>query len=49
MIALKRWRVYNATYSELNSLSNKELFDLGIDRSDIKSAAYEATYGKGAV
>ena len=46
--AYKRNMVYRATFNDLSSLSNKELYDLGIDRSSIKSAAYEATYGKEA-
>lgn len=49
MIALKRRRVFNVTYNELARLSNNELFDLGLNRSEIKSVAYEATYGKGAL
>ena len=44
--AYKRHLVYRATYNELNSLTNKELYDLGIDRSQIELAAREATYGK---
>jgi len=46
--AYKRNAVYRATYSELDSLSNKELYDLGMTRSSIRDAAYEATYGKEA-
>lgn len=38
--------VYRATYNELASLSNRELRDLGMSRSGIKDAAYQATYGK---
>ncbi len=49
MIALQRRRVYSVTYNELARLSNNELFDLGLNRSDIKSVAYEATYGKGVL
>lgn len=46
IIAYKRHAVYMATYKELNSLSDKELHDLGIDRSQIETVAREATYGK---
>lgn len=49
MIALNKWRAYSVTYNELARLSNIELYDLGLNRSDIKSAAYEATYGKEAL
>ncbi|SIT75155.1 protein of unknown function [Yoonia rosea] len=43
--AAKR-RVYNQTLSELQSLSSRDLNDLGMSRSMIKSVAYEAAYGK---
>ena len=45
--AYKRYLAYRATYNELNSLTSRELYDLGIDRSQIALAAREATYGKG--
>jgi uncharacterized protein YjiS (DUF1127 family) len=38
--------VYRATVSELTFLSGRELADLGIHRSAIKSIAFEAAYGK---
>ncbi len=47
MLAYKRNLVYKATCKELSSLSNAELYDLGLERYNIKFAAYEATYGKG--
>ncbi len=31
----KDWRAYRRTVSELSALSNRELSDLGISRSDI--------------
>lgn len=37
---------YNATYRELNSLSQRELDDLGFSRWDIKYIAREHVYGK---
>lgn len=40
--------IYNTTYNELNSLSEKELSDLGITRGQIHEVAQEATYGKAA-
>jgi uncharacterized protein YjiS (DUF1127 family) len=46
ILAYKRHTVYRATYRELAALSNKELYDLGIDRSMIEEVAMEATYGK---
>lgn len=35
-----------ATYKELSKLTNKELYDLGIDRSEIERVSREATYGE---
>lgn len=44
--ALAARRLYNRTVSELQSCSDRELNDLGISRSMIKSIALEAAYGK---
>lgn len=41
-----RWRVYRHTLSELSTLSNRDLADLGLDRSMVKSIAMDAAYGK---
>ena len=38
----RNWRRYRATVSELNSLSNRELADLGISRADIHQVARKA-------
>jgi uncharacterized protein YjiS (DUF1127 family) len=38
-------RVYRTTLSELSALSNRDLADLGIHRSTIKSVALKAAYG----
>ena len=38
-------KVYRTTVSELESLSSRDLADLGISRSMIKSIALEAAYG----
>ena len=38
-------RVYRATYYELSVLSDRDLTDLGIPRSNIKKLALEAAYG----
>jgi uncharacterized protein YjiS (DUF1127 family) len=46
ILAYKKHAIYRATYKELNSLSTKELQDLGIDRSDVEKVAMDATYGK---
>ncbi len=40
------YRVYRRTVSELQSLSNRELADLGVHRSGIHAIAVEAAYGK---
>lgn len=41
-----RRRVFRTTVTELNSLSSRELNDLGINPSQIRSIAFEAAYGK---
>jgi uncharacterized protein YjiS (DUF1127 family) len=38
-----RWQRFSRTKSELESLSNRELADLGISRTDIHRLAREAT------
>ena len=38
----RNWRRYRETVSELNRLSNRELTDLGISRSDIHYVARKA-------
>jgi uncharacterized protein YjiS (DUF1127 family) len=39
---ISTWKRYNRTVSELNSLSNRELADLGIMRADIPQLARQA-------
>jgi len=36
------WRKYRQTVTELDRMSNRELHDLGIDRSDIRRVARQA-------
>lgn len=43
---LGRYRVYRQTLVELGQLSERELNDLGLNRSMIRACAYEAAYGK---
>lgn len=43
--SVARYRLYRKTVSELSALSIRELEDLGLSRSSIRSAAYDATYG----
>lgn len=38
-----RWRRYRTTMRELGALTEAELTDLGIARSDIPRVAYDAT------
>lgn len=38
----RSWKRYNRTVAELESLSNRELADLGISRGDIRRVAREA-------
>lgn len=40
-----RYRAYRETLSELANLSDRELSDIGIARSQIRSVAYEHAYG----
>ncbi len=44
--ALARRRVYRETYHELSMLTDRDLADLGIPRSNIKRLAQEAAYGQ---
>ena len=38
-------RIYKTTLNELNNLSNRELADLGMHRTELRSVAWEAAYG----
>ncbi|EPX81223.1 DUF1127 domain-containing protein [Litoreibacter arenae] len=39
-----KYRVYRTTLNELQTLSDRELADLGLSPSNVKSVAYEAAY-----
>ena len=41
---LRAWRRYNATVRELSLLSDRELADLGLTRSQICSVAYRCAW-----
>jgi uncharacterized protein YjiS (DUF1127 family) len=41
--SFNNWRKYRQTVTELGRMSNRELHDLGIDRSDIHRVAREAS------
>jgi uncharacterized protein YjiS (DUF1127 family) len=43
--AMQRRRVYQQTLRELNTLSNRELADLGLHRAMLTRVAIEAAYG----
>ena len=43
--AATKYRQYRKTISELSDLTHRELDDLGLSRSSIKSVAMEAVYG----
>lgn len=43
--AAKR-KVFRETLAELQSLSNRDLADLGLNASTLRSVAHEAAYGK---
>ena len=40
----KDYRLYSTTISELRALSTRELSDLGLSRSSIKTVAFSAVY-----
>lgn len=40
----KRRAAYAETVRELSSLTNRELWDLGLDRNDIERVAYDHVY-----
>lgn len=40
-----QYKVYRRTLNELNSLSGRELADLGLNHSMLQSVAYETAYG----
>jgi uncharacterized protein YjiS (DUF1127 family) len=42
--AYKKHSIYRTTFNELSRLSDKELYDLGIDRSEIESVARGYTH-----
>lgn len=46
LTAINQRRVYTRTVAELNSLTDRELTDLGISRLGITEIAREAAYGK---
>lgn len=46
MTAIAQRRTYARTVAELNSLTDRELADLGISRISIPEVAHEAAYGK---
>jgi uncharacterized protein YjiS (DUF1127 family) len=41
---LAQYRLYRQTFNELCGLSNRELADLGMNRSIIKRVAYQTAY-----
>jgi uncharacterized protein YjiS (DUF1127 family) len=43
--AIDKHRKINATFKELNKLTDRELHDIGIGRSQIMGIAYEVAYG----
>jgi uncharacterized protein YjiS (DUF1127 family) len=41
-----KYSVYRATVAELDALTDRELADLGLHRSQLRDVAYEAAYGE---
>lgn len=44
--AIEKQRKINETFNDLNRLSDRELKDIGIGRSQIMHVAYEYAYGE---
>lgn len=44
--AIDKQRKINATFNELNALTDRELHDIGIGRSQIMHVAYQYAYGE---
>lgn len=44
--AFRKRAIYNSTFKELSMLTDRELYDLGIERSQIEMIARESAYGK---
>lgn len=40
------WKTYRTTLNELNSLSDRELNDLGLHRTSLTAVARDAAYGE---
>jgi uncharacterized protein YjiS (DUF1127 family) len=43
--ALDNFRAYRATLTELNALTDRQLADLGLLRSGLRTVAHRAVYG----
>ncbi|MEO1536482.1 MAG: DUF1127 domain-containing protein [Pseudomonadota bacterium] len=43
--SFRRYRTYQTTLSELNTLGDREVQDLGLNRSDFRMIARKAAYG----
>lgn len=42
---LEQYRTYRRTLAELESLTSRELADIGLNRHALKDIAYESAYG----
>lgn len=43
-IRFDRWNLYRRTLNEMQALSNRELADLGLHRSELRRVAWQAVY-----
>lgn len=43
--AYRKHAIYRSTYNELQKLTDKELYDIGVDRNEVELIATEAAYG----
>ena len=43
--SLRQWALYRRTIRELSELSNRELADLGLNHSTLRSEAYASVHG----
>ncbi|MGR3514182.1 MAG: DUF1127 domain-containing protein [Paracoccaceae bacterium] len=44
--SFRRYRTYQTTLSELNTLGERELEDLGLNRAEFRKIARRAAYGQ---
>lgn len=41
-----KYSMYRSTYNDLSRMTNEQLRDIGLDRSNIEEVARDSTYGR---